>query len=109
MIVGALLSVGLFFVGRYTAQIHSGAGSHEAGQNSIAVLPFENATRDANTEYLSDGISEALINSLTELQQLKVIARSTAFRYKGKQVDPQSSRAGTQGADSLNGSRSSGG
>ena len=44
---------------------------------------------NAETEYLSDGISETLINSLTELQQLKVIARSTAFRYKGKQIDPQ--------------------
>ena len=58
-------------------------------EKSIAVLPFENAIHDADTEYLSDGISEALINSLTELQQLKVIARSTAFRYKGKQIDPQ--------------------
>ena len=56
---------------------------------SIAVLPFDNATGNTDTEYLSDGISEALINSLTELQQLKVIARSTAFRYKGKQIDPQ--------------------
>ena len=58
-------------------------------EKSIAVLPFENATRNADTEYLSDGMAEALINSLTELQQLKVIARSTAFRYKGKQIDPQ--------------------
>jgi TolB-like protein/Tfp pilus assembly protein PilF len=59
-----------------------------APEKSIAVLPFENASGNADTEYLSDGISEALINSLTELQQLRVIARSTAFRYKGKQVDP---------------------
>jgi len=58
-------------------------------ENSIAVLPFENATHDTETEYLSDGISEALINSLSELPQLRVIARSTAFRYKGKQVEPQ--------------------
>ena len=57
--------------------------------NSIAVLPFENASDDPNAEYLSEGISEALINSLTELQQLKVIARSTAFHYKGKDVDPK--------------------
>ena len=57
--------------------------------DSIAVLPFQNSSSDSNSEYLSDGISEALINSLTELQQLKVIARSTVFRYKGKQVDPQ--------------------
>ena len=60
-----------------------------ATEKSIAVLPFENASGNADTEYLSDGISEALINSLTELQQLKVIARSTAFRYKGKEIDPQ--------------------
>ena len=58
-------------------------------RNSIVVLPLVNANNDLNIEYLSDGISEALINSLTELRQLKVIARSTAFRYKGKDVDPQ--------------------
>ena len=89
VIVGAALSVGLFFVGRYTAQNTPASRSNEPVENSIAVLPFENAIHDANTEYLSDGISEALINSLTELQQLKVIARSTAFQYRGKQADPQ--------------------
>ena len=57
--------------------------------DSVAVLPFQNASGDPNSEYLSDGISEALINSLTELQQLRVIARTTAFRYKGKEVDPR--------------------
>jgi serine/threonine protein kinase/tetratricopeptide (TPR) repeat protein len=60
----------------------------EVAIGSIAVLPFANASNDPNTEYLSDGISEALINSLTELRQLRVVARSTAFRYKGKDVDP---------------------
>lgn len=64
-------------------------GKNTGSKNSIAVLPLVNAGNDPNTEYLSDGISEALINSLTELQQLRVIARSTAFRYKGKDVDPQ--------------------
>jgi serine/threonine protein kinase/Tfp pilus assembly protein PilF len=57
--------------------------------DSIVVLPLANTSNDPNTEYLSDGISEALINSLTELQQLRVVARTTAFRYKGKEVDPQ--------------------
>jgi TolB-like protein/Flp pilus assembly protein TadD len=65
------------------------ADAAQAGSHSIAVLPFENASGDPNAEYLSEGISEALINSLTELQQLRVIARSTAFHYKGKDVDPQ--------------------
>ncbi len=60
-----------------------------ANSHSIAVLPFENASNDPNVEYLSEGISEALINSLTELQQLRVIARATAFHYKGKDIDPR--------------------
>jgi TolB-like protein/Flp pilus assembly protein TadD len=57
--------------------------------NSIAVLPFQNVGGDPNFEYLSDGIAESLINSLTQIQQLKVIARNTAFRYKGKDVDAE--------------------
>lgn len=61
----------------------------DVSDRSIAVLPFENSIPDVETEYLCDGIPEALINSLTELQQLKVVARSTAFRYKGKQIDPK--------------------
>src|ERR1700730_11859653 len=87
-LIGAALSVALFVVGRLSAP-GSGASPTGPPEKSIAVLPFENAIHDADTEYLSDGIAEALINSLTELQQLKVIARSTAFRYKGKQIDPQ--------------------
>jgi DNA-binding winged helix-turn-helix (wHTH) protein len=47
--------------------------------DSVAVLPFVNSSGDANTEYLSDGISETLINSLTQLQELRVVARHTAF------------------------------
>src|SRR5579864_9335344 len=57
--------------------------------NSIAVLPFVNASRDPDTEYLSDGITESIINSLAQLSQLKVTPRGTVFRYKGKDVDPQ--------------------
>jgi len=56
--------------------------------DSLAVLPFQNQSGNPNIEYLSDGISEALINSLTELRQLRVIARTTTFRYKGKDIDP---------------------
>jgi TolB-like protein/Tfp pilus assembly protein PilF len=62
---------------------------NSAAINSIAVLPFQNKSGDPNAEYLSDGIAESLINSLTQLQQLRVVARTTAFRYKGKDVDPQ--------------------
>jgi len=65
------------------------ANAAQASNRSIAVLPFENATNDPNADYLAEGISEALINSLTELQQLRVIARSTAFHYKGRDADPR--------------------
>ena len=56
--------------------------------DSVAVLPFTNASGDPNSEYLSDGISESIIDSLSQLPQLQVVARSTTFRYKGKNTDP---------------------
>jgi TolB-like protein/DNA-binding winged helix-turn-helix (wHTH) protein/Tfp pilus assembly protein PilF len=56
---------------------------------SVAVLPFINASADSNAEYLSDGITESLINNLSQLPNLRVMARSTVFRYKGKDIDPQ--------------------
>lgn len=79
----SLLIVGLgywFFAGR----------SSTTGQiESVAVLPFLNQSGDPNSEYLSDGISESLINSLSQLSHLKVIARGSSFKYKGNAVDPQ--------------------
>jgi TolB-like protein/Flp pilus assembly protein TadD len=51
--------------------------------SSLAVLPFTNATHDQSLEYLSDGITESLINSLGQLPQLKVMSRNSVFRYKG--------------------------
>ncbi len=58
--------------------------------DSIAVLPLTNASNDAEAEYLSDGITEGLINKLSQLPKLKVMARSTVFRYKNRNADPQS-------------------
>jgi TolB-like protein/tetratricopeptide (TPR) repeat protein/predicted Ser/Thr protein kinase len=55
--------------------------------DSVAVLPFVNASADPNTEYLSDGITESLINSLSQLPHLRVMSRDSAFRYKGKETD----------------------
>jgi TolB-like protein/Tfp pilus assembly protein PilF len=57
--------------------------------DSIAVMPFVNASGDPNMEYLSDGISENLINSLTQVSKLRVVPRGTVFRYKGKEDDWQ--------------------
>src|SRR6266487_2637584 len=58
-------------------------------EKSVAVLPFDNQNRDPNIDYLSDGITESIIHSLSQLSQLKVMARSTVFQYKGKEVDPR--------------------
>ena len=58
-----------------------------AAINSIAVLPFVAA--DTNTDYLSDGITESLINSFSQVSELRVVPRSTVVRYKGSQLDPQ--------------------
>ena len=56
---------------------------------SLAVLPFVNLSGDPEMEYLSDGITDTLINSLSQLRKLRVVPRSLTFRYKGREVDPQ--------------------
>ncbi len=79
---GALMAIlvvaGYLFVGKSTPRIPS-----------IAVLPFVNAGTDSTMEYLSDGFTEGLINSLSKLPGLKLMSRSTVFRYKGKDIDPR--------------------
>jgi serine/threonine-protein kinase len=55
--------------------------------DSLAVLPLVNASGDANMDYLSDGITESIINALSQLPKVRVVARSTVFRYKGQEVD----------------------
>jgi serine/threonine protein kinase/Flp pilus assembly protein TadD len=57
--------------------------------DSLAILPMANDSDDASMEYLSDGITESIINSLSQLPSLRVVPRSTVFRYKGQPVDPQ--------------------
>ena len=57
--------------------------------DSIAVLPFVNVSGDQNTEYLSDGITESLINNLSQLPNLKIKSRDSVFHYKGKETDPE--------------------
>ena len=61
----------------------------ESSINSIAVLPFQNVSGNSEIEYLSDGMTETLINSLSRLPNLSVKARSSVFSYKGKEVSPQ--------------------
>jgi serine/threonine-protein kinase len=64
-------------------------GSSQGRIDSIAVLPFANVSNDPKTEYLSDGITESLINSLSQLPNLSVMSRNTVFRFKAHPTDPQ--------------------
>ena len=59
------------------------------GLNSLAVLPFENESGDSDAEYLSDGLTESIINSFSHLEDFRVLGRNTVFRYKAKSTDPQ--------------------
>ena len=75
-LVVLLVSAALYWVPKHTGAI-----------GSIAVLPFANASRDPNAEYLSDGITDSLINNLSQLSTLRVLPHSTVFHYKGSQAD----------------------
>lgn len=61
----------------------------KAADKTIAVLPFVNAGGNPDAEYLSDGITDSIINNLSQLPQLRVMARSTVFCYKGRESDPR--------------------
>ena len=84
VLAACIATIGLTVVGtRYLR-------SDRAAQiDSIAVLPFTNVNGDDNSEYLSDGVTDSVIDNLSQLPNLRVMARSTVFRYKGKDTDPQ--------------------
>jgi TolB-like protein/tetratricopeptide (TPR) repeat protein len=92
VVVAAALSLGVFFLGRYTA----GHGTSQArgittagSDKSIAVLPFINESGDPKDEYFSDGLSEELIAALAQITGLKVIGRSSSFRFKDTKEEPK--------------------
>ncbi len=75
---------------RFVANVRQVCDSHAGPAiTSVVVLPFVNVTADAKAEYLSDGITESLINNLAQLTNLKVTSRNSAFRYKGRETDAQ--------------------
>jgi TolB-like protein/Tfp pilus assembly protein PilF len=76
-------------IGAVTAAVKFYSGRTPAPIDSIAVLPFTNASGDPNAEYLSDGITEGVIHGLSQLPKLRVMARTTVFRFKGRDADPQ--------------------
>jgi TolB-like protein len=90
ILIGAAFSVGLFFVGRYTAG-HGTSRVHgvttASAEKSIAVLPLINESGDPKDEYFSDGLSEELIAALAQISGLKVIGRSSSFRFKDRKEE----------------------
>jgi len=103
VLIGVALSVGLFFVGRFTAghatprpvtqpEARPGFQSEAATaipEKSIAVLPLVNESGDPKDEYFSDGLSEELIAALAQISGLKVIGRSSSFRFKDRKEAPK--------------------
>src|SRR5262245_58852534 len=82
LVLGSVVSIGLFFLGRYTAGNAAGLP-----QKSIAVLPLINESGDPKDEYFSDGLSEELIAALAQISGLKVIGRSSSFRFKDRKEE----------------------
>jgi eukaryotic-like serine/threonine-protein kinase len=73
----------------WPAKRYTGSGDRSQALESLAVLPFINASDDAKLDYVSDGITESIINNLSQLPRLRVFARSTMFRYKDQATEPQ--------------------
>jgi serine/threonine-protein kinase len=80
IIVGGALSIGLFFVGRYT--VLRQAGTIGSPAKSIAVLPFENLSRDPDNAYFADGVQDEILTNLSRIADLKVIGRISVMQYK---------------------------
>ena len=94
VVIGAVISIALFFLGRYTAgSRESNESEHRSAaslpQKSIAVLPLLNESGDPRDEYFSDGLSEELIAALAQISGLKVIGRSSSFRFKDRHEEPK--------------------
>src|SRR5256714_909765 len=81
VIVGALLSMSLFFLGRFTASTKQDDAA-EVPEKSIAVLPFENLSRDKENAYFADGIQDEILTRLSKIADLKVISRTSTQHYK---------------------------
>ncbi len=86
VIVAGAISIGLFFLGRYTATDERRSGASLPGK-SIAVLPFENLSRDPDNAYFTEGIQEEILTRLAKIADLKVISRASTQRYKSSPDD----------------------
>ena len=84
VIIGALLSIGLFFLGRYTVSTTARVAQTEAAtipQKSIAVLPFDNLSRDPDNAYFAEGVQDEILTRLANVADLKVISRTSTQHF----------------------------
>jgi TolB-like protein/Flp pilus assembly protein TadD len=84
-VIGGLLSIGLFFLGRYSSATRQTQSSGPPAK-SIAVLPFSDLSPNRDQESFSDGMAEEILNALAHIKDLKVVGRASSFYYKGKNV-----------------------
>ena len=89
VVIAIAASLVVIAIGGYLIARKLGASSKNKDIESVAVLPFENKSGNADSEYLSDGLAESLIYRLSQLSNLKVSPRSSVFRYKGKEIDSE--------------------
>jgi TolB-like protein/cytochrome c-type biogenesis protein CcmH/NrfG len=82
VVVGAAFSIGLFFIGRYTGRNTAGAARTELLAKSIAVLPFDNLSRDPDNAFFAEGVQDEILTRLAKVADLKVIARTSTQRFK---------------------------
>jgi TolB-like protein/Tfp pilus assembly protein PilF len=81
VVIGAAISAALFFLGRYTARSPAGASS-ELPAKSIAVLPFDNLSRDPDNAFFTEGVQDEILTRLAKVADLKVIARTSTQKFK---------------------------
>ena len=81
-VIGAVFSIGLFFIGRYTGRNGSSGSSSELPAKSIAVLPFDNLSRDPDNAFFAEGVQDEILTRLAKVADLKVIARTSTQKFK---------------------------
>src|SRR5437868_12740537 len=86
-VIAAILSMGLFFLGRFSAGSKSSASSNDVSNKSIAVLPFENLSSDKENAYFAEGIQDEILTRLAKVADLKVISRTSTQRFKSAPSD----------------------
>jgi TolB-like protein len=82
VVIGAVISIGLFFIGRYTGQHSTSGTGPELPAKSIAVLPFDNLSRDPDNAFFAEGVQDEILTRLAKVADLKVIARTSTQKFK---------------------------